>query len=164
MATTTWGNLARWREGFVRGGAREWGAALAQRRGLGLDLVRIYLGVALLVRGILFVADQSVFVQWMDRSGWFAPVALGHLVALVHLGGGIFLALGWFTRLAAAAQVPLLLGAVFLIHWQEGLMQPGQSLELAGLVLVLLLVFTIFGSGSLSLDARFGIGKRGASG
>ena len=140
------------------------GAALAQRRGLGLDLVRIYLGVALLVRGILFVADQSVFVQWMDRSGWFAPVALGHLVALVHLGGGIFLALGWFTRLAAAAQVPLLLGAVFLIHWQEGLMQPGQSLELAGLVLVLLLVFTIFGSGSLSLDARFGIGKRGASG
>ena len=66
--------------------------------------------------------------------------------------------------MAAAAQVPLLLGAVFLIHWQEGLMQPGQSLELAGLVLVLLLVFTIFGSGSLSLDARFGIGKRGASG
>ncbi len=164
MATTTWGNLARWREEIVRGRARDRGAALAARRGLGLDLIRIYLGVALLVRGILFVADQSAFVQWMDRSGWFAPVALGHVVALVHLGGGIFLALGWFTRLAAAAQLPPLLGAVFLIHWQEGLMQPGQSLELAGLVLVLLLVFTIFGSGSLSLDARFGLGKHGASG
>lgn len=155
VATTTWGsNLARWREGS----RAEW-TALARRRGLGLDLVRIYLGIALLVRGALFVADQTAFMAWMDQAGWMAPVALGHLVAFAHLGGGIFLALGLFTRLAAAVQIPLLLGAVFMVHWREGLMQLNQSLELSVLVLVLLIVFVVFGSGSLSLDAVLGIGR-----
>lgn len=163
MATTTWGQLLRRDRLRSDPEARErrrarW-AALLGERGLGLDLVRIYLGVALLVRGALFVADQTFFVAWMDRAGWFAPVALGHLVAFVHLGGGIFLALGWFTRLAAAAQVPPLLGAVFLVHWRQGLMQLDQSLELSGLVLALLIVFVLFGSGRLSLDAKLGIGR-----
>jgi uncharacterized membrane protein YphA (DoxX/SURF4 family) len=119
--------------------------------------------MALFVRGALFIADQTSFVAWMDSAGWFAPVLLGHLVAFVHLGGGIFLALGWFTRLAAAAQVPPLLGAVFLVHWRQGLMQLDQSLELSGLVLALLLVFVLFGSGSWSLDHKFGIGRASAS-
>lgn len=129
------------------------------RREIGLDVIRIYLGVALFVRGALFIGDQSALEAWFERSGWLWPMTLGHLVAAIHLGGGLLLALGLFTRFAAAVQIPSLLGAVFLIHWQEGLMQPGQSLELAGLVLVLLAILAIFGAGPWSFDARLGIRK-----
>lgn len=120
---------------------------------MGLDLIRIYLGVALLIRGILFITRPTMLAEWIERTGqWFWPVTAGHLIATAHIGGGICLALGLFTRLAAAIQAIPLLGAVFFVHWKEGLLQPGQSLELAGLVLVLLIVFTLFGSGRLSID------------
>jgi uncharacterized membrane protein YphA (DoxX/SURF4 family) len=47
-----------------------------------------------------------------------------------------------------------LLGAVFLVHWGDGLLREGQSLELAGLVLAMLVAYTVFGAGPLSLDHR----------
>jgi len=49
--------------------------------------------------------------------------------------------------------VPILFGAVFLVHSQSGLLNVGQSLEFSGLVLALLLVYLTFGSGRLSVDA-----------
>lgn len=94
-----------------------------------------------------------MLATWIEQTGeWLTPVTAGHLIATAHIGGGICLAVGLLTRLAAAIQVIPLLGAVFYVHWQEGLLQPGQSLELAGLVLALLLVLTIFGSGRFSVD------------
>lgn len=134
-----------------------WSASIVQQREFGLDVIRVYLGVALLVRGALFVADRAMLAEWMERSGWFWPVMLGHVIAMAHIAGGLCLAAGLFTRIAAAVQIPPLFGAVFLVHWQEGLMQPGQSLELAGLVLVLLIVFAVYGGGPHSLDRVLGL-------
>jgi uncharacterized membrane protein YphA (DoxX/SURF4 family) len=71
---------------------------------------------------------------------------------MAHFGGGALLALGLVTRLAAAIQVPALVGAVFFVHIHDGLMSQSQSLELAVLVLFMLLVFMVFGAGRLSLD------------
>ena len=62
------------------------------------------------------------------------------------------LAFGLVTRIAAGLQVPALVGAVLLVHLREGLMSQSQSLELSMLVLFMLLVFVVFGSGRLSLD------------
>jgi uncharacterized membrane protein YphA (DoxX/SURF4 family) len=122
---------------------------------IGFDLLRIYLGVALFVRGALFVADPGRVLSFVVRSGdWFWPLLIAHYVGMAHLGGGILLTLGLATRLAAAIQVPILFGAVFLVHWHEGILSAGQGLELAGLVLVMLLAFSIFGAGPLSLDHR----------
>lgn len=127
---------------------------IVQRRELGLDLIRVYLGVALLVRGGLFITDPTMLAEWIRRTGqWFLPVTAGHLVAIAHVGGGIFLALGLLTRVAAAIQVVPLLGAVLFVHWDQGLMQPDQSLELSGLVLAILIVLTIFGAGRFSVDS-----------
>jgi uncharacterized membrane protein YphA (DoxX/SURF4 family) len=56
------------------------------------------------------------------------------------------------TRLAALIQVPVLLGAVFIVHLRQGLFGPGQNLELAVLVLLLLLVSVVHGGGKLSVD------------
>ncbi|HKY39462.1 MAG TPA: DoxX family membrane protein [Polyangiaceae bacterium] len=121
---------------------------------VGLDVIRIYLGVGLTVRGALFISRPEVLIDFMNRGdSWFVPLALSQYVVAAHLCGGILLALGLGTRLAAVVQIPPLLGAVLLVHMGEGLLTAGQSLEFAALVLAMLGVFSIFGSGRVSLEA-----------
>ncbi|HEU4583718.1 MAG TPA: DoxX family protein [Polyangiaceae bacterium] len=120
---------------------------------LGYDLMRAYLGIGLFVRGVLFVSEPELLLGYMqDVHTWILPYALVHFVAVAHLCGGLMLAAGLLTRLAAATQVPILFGAVFLVHSSGGLLNPGQSLEFSALVLALLIVYFIFGSGELSID------------
>lgn len=120
---------------------------------LGLDVVRIYLGVGLMVRGALFIGRPEVLLEFLKRTdSWFVPLAISQYVVAAHLCGGILLALGLGTRVAAALQVPPLIGAVLLVHMGEGLLSAGQSLEFAALVLAMLTAFSVFGSGRLSLD------------
>lgn len=125
------------------------------RPSLGFDLLRIYLGVALFVRGALFVSNPARAQALVEQSGdWFAPMLLAHFIGAAHLAGGLLLAIGLATRLAAAVQVPILVGAVFFVHWRDGLLNPSQSLELAGLVLAMLVCYSFCGAGSVSVDAR----------
>lgn len=120
---------------------------------LGFDLLRIYLGIGLFVRGALFVAEPGLVTSYLHVD-WFWPVAIAHYVALAHLAGGLMLAAGFYTRLAAGIQLPALVGAVFFVHLDEGLFTSdrNQSLELSALVLVMLLVYTVFGAGPFSVD------------
>lgn len=55
---------------------------------------------------------------------------------------------------SALVQLPILIGAVFLVHWNEGLLSANQSFEFSALVLFLLVLVCAFGSGRWSLDAR----------
>ena len=70
---------------------------------------------------------------------------------LAHLCGGVLLAFGLLTRIAAAVQVPVLVGAV-IVHALDGIFAMGQSLEFASLVLVTLLFIIAVGPGRLSVD------------
>jgi len=125
------------------------------RPSLGLDLLRIYIGVALVVRGVTFVARPEALLEYMESSQlWVMPMVVTHYVVAAHLFGGVLLALGLATRLAAFMQVPVLLGAVFLVHWREGLLAASQSLELSALVLAIVAVISVVGAGELSLDRR----------
>jgi uncharacterized membrane protein YphA (DoxX/SURF4 family) len=121
---------------------------------LGLDVIRIYLGVGLMVRGALFIGRPEVLVDFLKQTdSWFIPLAVSQYVVAAHLCGGILLALGLGTRLAAAVQIPPLLGAVLFVHLHDGLLTAGQSLEFAALVLSMLGAFAVFGAGRLSLDS-----------
>lgn len=120
---------------------------------VGLDLLRTYLGIVLLVRGGMFIAHPDALTSYMDRTGhWFMAVTIAHYVVAAHIAGGILLILGLCTRVAALVQAPILLGAVFFVHWGEGLLSGGQSLELSALVCVMLLVIGVCGPGEFSLD------------
>lgn len=131
---------------------REW---LDDNRGLGLDLVRVYLGVALAAKGVSLVAQGRDLFERAASSIGVGQGLLSHYVILAHLGGGILLAVGIGTRFAAAVQVPALVGAVMFIHVREGLFASTMGLQLTLLVLFLLLVFSVFGSGRLSIDHGF---------
>lgn len=124
-----------------------------RHRDVAFDLVRVYLGLGLFARGAVFIAQPEAFYGLIDGEGFaFAAIALGHYVALAHLVGGLLLAVGFLTRVAAIVQIPILFGAVFFVHLGEGLAAPGQGLEFAALVLVLLIAYAVYGSGRLSLD------------
>jgi len=133
------------------------------RRELWLDCVRVYLGLGLFARGLLLITNTSTgyFVDMLQRSGhnWLLTGAMLHYVMLAHFVGGGLLALGFLTRIAALVQIPILAGAVFIVHRSDGLFAMGQSLEFSALVLFLLVVFLVSGSGRLSLDhSVFGAG------
>lgn len=118
-----------------------------------LDLVRIYLGVGLFVRGVLFVTEAKGVEALVDLSEFsLLPAAVVHYVSFVHLLGGLMLAVGLLTRLTAFLQIPILAGAVFLVHWQDGLLAADQSLEFSALVLFLLVVVFLWGAGRWSAD------------
>lgn len=129
---------------------------LDARRPYAFEVVRIFLGLALFVRGVHFVTHVGEVRALLEQGGlrldFAATVLLSHYVAIAHLCGGLMLAAGIVTRLAAALQVPVLLGAVFMVHLREGLFGEGQGLELAVLVLVLLLASVFHGGGKLSVD------------
>ncbi len=119
------------------------------QRDAAYSIIRIYIGVALFVRGWMMLADPSSITSLSGAQSfymWYAYIVAGHLI------GGLLLAVGLLTRIAAVGQIPILSGAVFLVHLKQGLMSSGQALELASLVLALLLVFSFFGSGTWSLD------------
>lgn len=127
-----------------------------------LDCVRIYLGLGLFARGLLLITNTSpgYLVDLMQRSGqpWIMNGMLLHYVMIAHFVGGLLLTIGFLTRIAALVQIPILFGAVFFIHQQDGLFALGQSLEFSALVLFLLCVFVVSGAGKLSLDyVTFGL-------
>jgi putative oxidoreductase len=116
--------------------------------------VRIFLGVALFIRGYILVSDPGA-IYVLDGE------AKMHMfysyITIIHLLGGFLMAIGLFTRVGALLQVPILFGAVFFIHAKNGLMMGGQSLELATLVFFLLLIYLFFGSGPLALNNHFNL-------
>ncbi len=135
-------------------------------RELWLDCVRIYLGLGLFARGLLLITGDTstrYFVDLMHHGGhsWLATGPLMHYVMLAHFVGGAMLAAGFLTRIAALVQMPVLAGAVFLIHRKDGLLSPDQSLEFSALVLFLLGIIFLSGAGKLSPDhVTFGVGNK----
>jgi uncharacterized membrane protein YphA (DoxX/SURF4 family) len=120
-----------------------------------LDLIRIYLGTGLFVKGIYLITHRDFLAQTLEQSGslWFAPAAIAHYIFPAHILGGILLALGLLTRAAALVQIPILAGAVFYVYLpRAALLEARENLEFSALVLFLLVVFSIYGSGRYSLD------------
>jgi uncharacterized membrane protein YphA (DoxX/SURF4 family) len=128
---------------------------LEANRHLVLDVVRVYLGAGLFFRGLVLAVTDTGLQQ---LTGGAAPSLTTSGVALyvmaAHLVGGALLTVGLYTRLAALVQLPVLAGAVLLVHWQNGLLSANQSLEFSALVLFLLVLVFLFGGGRWSLDAR----------
>lgn len=113
------------------------------------SLVRIFLGAALFVRGIILASDPENLTKLAGSNQFYWYYSY---IIVVHIIGGFLLAIGFATRLAAFLQIPILFGAVFFLHLQKGLVSAEQSLELSVLVLVLLVVYFLFGSGGISID------------
>lgn len=118
-----------------------------------VDFVRMALGIFLFVKGVMFIQDTEA-LQNIMRDSQFQWVSFGmaHYVAFAHLVGGLLIAMGLVTRIAILFQIPILLGAVFFINPQRGFYSENTELWSSIVVLILLFVFLILGSGRLSVD------------
>ena len=56
------------------------------------------------------------------------------------------------TRVGALIQIPVLTGALGLVHSKEALFSTNQNIELTALVLFILIIYAIIGSGNISFD------------
>jgi putative oxidoreductase len=120
-----------------------------------IDFVRIILGLFILYKGILFISDtQGLLAIMKNAELQFVNLGLAHYVAFSHLVGGILIALGLVTRFAILFQIPILLGAVFLVNIQQGFIAVSNNTEfgISVAVLVLLIMFLFYGSGKFSVD------------
>lgn len=115
-----------------------------------LELIRIYLGLGLFIKGVFFLANPGFMAVSAGGGSLSSAVAV---VPFVHMIGGLLLAAGFFARLAALSQIPVLFGATFFVNLRrmEG-MGGREGIEFSALVLFLLVLFAVRGSGSLSLE------------
>ncbi|WP_245970326.1 DoxX family protein [Pseudochryseolinea flava] len=122
-----------------------------------LDIFRIVLGVFITYKGLYFITHmQMLETTTSGVNVYFAGAALAHYVVFAHILGGPLIAFGLFTRIASLIQLPILVGAVFLVNYPKGFYSIAQHMELwlSLIVLVGLIVFMIFGAGRYSIDAK----------
>lgn len=112
-------------------------------------LLRLTLGVALIAHGLMkvFVFTLPGTVGFFQSLG--LPGFLAYLVVLVELLGGLALVLGFRTRVAALAAVPVLLGAAW-VHAPNGWMfsNPNGGWEFPVFWAAALLVQSLLGDGA----------------
>lgn len=121
---------------------------------------------ALLLRlalGGLFVAHAAIKLFVFTPAGTVAyfgslglPAVLAYATIAAELLGGLALIAGVWTRWAALALVPVLVGAAVLGHGANGFMfsGPGGGWEYPAFWTVTLLVQALLGNGALALGGR----------
>jgi putative oxidoreductase len=146
------GGGRRWLEWLI--GTRRDPAALVLR--LTLAIVMFPHGAQKLLGwfgGAGFTGTMSFFT---DTVG--VPLVIGVLVVISEFFGSIALALGAFSRVAAAGVFAVMVGAVLTVHLQNGFFmnwsgaQAGEGFEYHLLAMGIALALVIKGSGAFSFD------------
>jgi uncharacterized membrane protein YphA (DoxX/SURF4 family) len=124
-----------------------------------LTILRIILGFILFWKGITFMRDSSELHMMLQKMSigvvdsnlqWIA-----FAVTYLNLLGGLLIGVGLFTRTSSIIQIPILIGAVFFVNSRQGFNQSISELILSVIVLILLILFAIKGSGVISADEYF---------
>lgn len=129
-----------------------WNEILVKTRHYWIEFLRIVLGVLLFAKGYYFVENLSEIYGIIDANLPVSPFIAAHYVVAAHLAGGMMLIFGLLTRIAAAIQIPVLVGALVFVHAREVVLGPQESFEYALLILILLVVFFFYGGGKWSAD------------
>ncbi len=122
---------------------------------LSLTAFRVFIGLAMaFAHGWGKLPPPDRLVEGVTAMGFPMPMMFAWAAALAEFAGGIFIALGLFTRPAALFLGFTMAVAAFKVHAAD----PFQNKELALLYLGACVVFFFRGSSAWSLD-RFFTGK-----
>ena len=118
-----------------------------------LSVIRIFLGLILFSKGVFFLSDREILVELFQHSQlgiWGQLVS--PFIGPVHIMGGLLIAIGLITRISAAFNIPILIGAVIFVNLPNGFIG-NTELYFSLLVLLLLAFYFVYGSG------HFAVGK-----
>lgn len=120
-----------------------------------MDALRIYLGVALSIKGVWFIANMSTLEATLGEGLGLGQQMIAWSVVFAHVIGGACLALGFVTRVAAFLNAVIMAGAA-VVHWlgdeATSLLGSNLGFQFTMLVFVCLALLVWRGSGPLSLD------------
>ena len=121
-------------------------------------LLRIGLAGVFLFHGLYKVINFGGFSQMMGL-----PTSVAALVTFAELAGGVGIIVGaltndLITRLAGLAMAPIVLGAIFMVHWGRWNIAPAEEFPMGGMefqvvLLLTALYFLVMGNGTDSSQA-----------
>lgn len=128
---------------------------------LGLLLIRLVVGVLFIGHG-----TQKLFGWfggygpkgtggWLESVGIKPGVAMAVLAGLMELIGGLLLAAGLFTPLAAVLITLTMLGAIIKVHAKNGIWASANGYEYPLVLTAVAIGISLIGPGSYSLDIWF---------
>jgi len=125
-------------------------AGVSRSADVGRVILRVVAGLSLaFAHGIGKIPPSDQFVGMVAGMGLPAPGLLAWLAALTEFGGGVLLALGLLTRLAALLITVSMLVAAVLAHAGD----PYSTREPSVLYMAIALLYLFAGPGRYSLDA-----------
>ena len=122
-------------------------------------LLRIALASVLVFHGVLKLMNLEGFAQMLPIS--YTAVVL---VALAETGGGLLVLLGGLrndatfdlaTRVGAALNIPVLIGAITIVHWGRWNFVPTESYPMGGFefqAVLLLITLYLLVTGNRGID------------
>lgn len=118
-----------------------------------IDFLRMGLGVAVFIKGIIFLSSPEALLMIMRESnlrGW--SFIFEHHVAFTYLVGGILIAIGLLTRIAILFALFVFIGSIFCCITNSGFFSVFNDLAFSIAVVALLIFFLIIGPGPWSVD------------
>ncbi len=119
----------------------------------GATLLRLVLGVVYIMHAYFAVVayGPAGMIDYQAKNGIpFPEIGTWYLI-LAHGLGGVFLVLGLFTRWAALANVPVMLGALLFVHLRHGFWAFKNGYEYVLVLAVVSLAVAMIGGGALTV-------------
>ena len=119
---------------------------------LGLLILRVGAGLGLATHGYqaIFVSGIDGFAGYLDQLGFPLPLVMAWAAKLAELVGGVLVAIGWFSRIAAFFAATTMAVAILTAHLGD----PFKDWELASLYLAAMVTVMLVGPGEMSIDGR----------
>jgi len=122
-------------------------------------ILRLGLAAIFIFHGLDKVnADMQWGSDWDPSHSLPATQQLA--VAWGELLGGVALALGFLTRLAALGISAIMVGAIVTIHWEHGFSLRDGGFEYNFAIIVMCLAVVLMGGGALAVDRIFRLRAR----
>lgn len=124
-------------------------------------LLRLALAAIFIYHGLDLVGGEGneMGARWMKGEDVpAAPVQLA--VAWGQLIGGIAMALGFLTRLAAVGLIAVMVGAIYRVHWEHGFDIQKHGYEYNFAIIIMALCLVLSGPGPFAVDRFFRFRRR----
>ena len=119
-------------------------------------LIRLCAGLSLAAHGyVILFGDHQAFANFFERAGFSPGMLWVYVTGLIQFAGGLCLALGLFTRLAAIPVLIFLLTALDY-HRQFGFFWDVRGFEYPLFWAIVVFHFLVRGGGRWSLDQKIG--------